>query len=87
MRIDGVSVVFEVMKTGLMAKFGQNEELKTFLLNTGQTTLVECSPTDRFWGIGMKLENINAYKKNSWIGKAQNQLGLLLMDIRRDLVK
>ena len=77
----------DVMKTGLMAKFTQNEALKLFLLNTGQTTLVECSPTDKYWGIGMGIDDFNAYRKNSWTGKAENHLGLLLMSVRKELKK
>jgi ribA/ribD-fused uncharacterized protein len=43
--------------TGNIAKFSQNERLKTFLLNTGNRVLVEASPRDRIWGIGMGASN------------------------------
>ena len=75
----------DIMRTGLLAKFRQNPELKSFLINTGEATLAECNPTDRFWGVGMAVDNINVYRKNSWLGTAQNHLGRLLMDIRREL--
>ena len=44
-----------VMKKGLREKFTQNAALKQFLIATGEKTLLEASPKDRFWGIGMGL--------------------------------
>jgi predicted NAD-dependent protein-ADP-ribosyltransferase YbiA (DUF1768 family) len=38
------------MKKGLWHNFHQNKSLKEFLLNTGNTTLVEASPADTYWG-------------------------------------
>ena len=40
-----------IMYRGLKAKFSQNSALRTKLLNTGEATLHEDSPTDKFWGI------------------------------------
>ena len=34
-------------------KFSQNPELKTFLLKTNDRIIVEASPVDAIWGIGM----------------------------------
>jgi ribA/ribD-fused uncharacterized protein len=36
-----------------VAKFGAHEDLRRFLLATGERLLVEASPRDRIWGIGM----------------------------------
>ena len=44
---------FEIVVKGNTAKFSQNEELKKFLLNTNDKILVEASPHDKIWGIGM----------------------------------
>ena len=44
---------FEIVVKGNIAKFSQNEELKKFLLNTNDKILVEASPHDKIWGIGM----------------------------------
>ena len=74
----------DIMKTGLMAKFQQNPTLKMFLLETGDTYLVEASPRDTFWGCGISLRNKRLWEKNSWMGKADNHLGQILMDIRRE---
>ena len=39
----------EVMRIGLQSKF-RDPKLSTFLLNTGEDTLMEASPNDKFWG-------------------------------------
>ena len=47
---DGLKKI-AIMYRGLKAKFSQNPALRTKLLNTGNATLHEDSPTDMFWGI------------------------------------
>lgn len=74
-----------VMRIGLHAKFSQNPHLKTFLLNTKDTNILECNKFDSFWGIGMAMNNPEIWIRNSWAGKAKNQLGALLMDLRTEL--
>lgn len=74
-----------VMRIGLEGKFRQNEQLKDFLLATDNTNILECNRADPFWGIGMGLNNPQIWIRNSWTGKAKNQLGLLLMDLRTEL--
>ncbi len=51
---------YEIVKSGNLAKFSQDENLKEFLLSTGDKIIVEASPYDSIWGIGMgaKDENI-----------------------------
>ena len=75
----------DIMKEGLFAKFTQNQHLQDFLMNTGTTQLLECNKDDKYWGIGMHLYNPNVWKQNSWVEKAHNHLGNILMDIRRDI--
>ena len=75
------------MRWGLKAKFEQNQDLKTFLLNTKNMMLVEASPHDKFWGVGMSMRNKNIWKKKSWLGYSKNQLGILLMELRSNLKK
>ena len=69
--------------TGNIAKFSQNPALKTFLLNTKDRVLVEASPRDRVWGIGMGVNNPNACKPENWRGR--NLLGFALMQAREVL--
>lgn len=68
---------------GNVAKFGQHPELKAFLLGTGAAVLVEASPFDRIWGIGMKADDARACDPQTWQG--QNLLGFALMDVRQTL--
>ena len=35
------------------AKYSQNPELRRYLFDTGNSTLVEASPDDTYWGIGI----------------------------------
>jgi len=44
---------FDIVVRANQAKFSQNENLKEFLINTCDRVLVEASPRDRIWGIGM----------------------------------
>jgi ribA/ribD-fused uncharacterized protein len=72
---------FEIVVRGNEAKFGQNAALKQFLLNTGQRVLVEASPVDRVWGIGLAEDNPEAANPEQWPGL--NLLGFALMKVRR----
>lgn len=74
----------EIVVQGNLAKFGQHSELKSLLLGTGNRIIVEASPRDRIWGIGMGAKNPNAEKPQSWRG--QNLLGFALMEVRERLV-
>ena len=68
---------------GNLAKFSQNDDLKAFFLETGEAVLVEASPYDRIWGIGLKADDERAKNPDSWQG--QNLLGFALMDVRNEL--
>jgi ribA/ribD-fused uncharacterized protein len=45
----------DIMCTGLRQKFTQNQRHKDFLIATGNSTIVEASPHDNFWGVGKSL--------------------------------
>jgi len=47
----------EIVYKGNHAKFTQNPELLKALMDTGDTILVEASPYDAIWGIGLDEEN------------------------------
>ena len=72
---------YTVVKRGIRAKFQQNDEIKRILLDTGNAVLVEASPLDRIWGVGVGAEK--AVNVRTWRGK--NLLGRALMEIRMDL--
>ncbi len=70
----------EIMVEGLFEKFNQNPLLKEALLNTGDTIIVEASPVDRIWGIGLAEDDPRALDQSKWLG--QNLLGITLMQVR-----
>ena len=76
---------FDVVVKGNLAKFGQIEKLRKFLLNTGSAILVEASPYDRVWGIGMREDNKDASNAEKWYGI--NLLGFALMVVRDKLMQ
>ena len=66
-------------------QYSQNPEMKKLLFDTYPKTLVEASPRDRLWGIGMGPKNPNAEDINKWRGK--NLLGYCLTAVRDKLMK
>jgi ribA/ribD-fused uncharacterized protein len=74
---------FNIVCEGNLLKFSQNEELKQILLDTGDSTIVEASPTDRIWGIGLGVEKAKITPEKEWRGL--NLLGKALMDVRNKL--
>lgn len=73
----------EVVFRGNLAKFGQNEELKHYLLSTGDRILVEASPYDKIWGIRLYESSADAIVPAKWRGS--NLLGFTLMRVRDTL--
>jgi len=71
---------FEMVKTGNYHKFSQNAALRDFLVNTQDRVIVEASPRDQIWGIGMSEKHENAENPALWRG--QNLLGFALMEVR-----
>ena len=48
-----IAARYHLVVAGNVAKFTQHPDLRRFLLNTGERVLVEASPYDRIWGIGL----------------------------------
>jgi ribA/ribD-fused uncharacterized protein len=71
---------FEIVVRGNREKFGQHPELREFLLGTGKRVLVEASPVDRIWGIGLAAADPRAEHPEQWRGL--NLLGFALMEVR-----
>ena len=72
-----------IVKAGSRAKFTQNAELLAQLLATKGTVLVEASPYDRIWGIGLAADDPHVENPLEWRGL--NLLGFALMDVRARL--
>jgi ribA/ribD-fused uncharacterized protein len=73
----------EVVLEGNLAKFEQAPALRAFLLGTGEDVLVEASPHDRIWGIGLSEDDPRARDPFAWRGL--NLLGFVLMNARERL--
>jgi ribA/ribD-fused uncharacterized protein len=69
---------------GNMAKFTQNPLMMFQLMETYGTTLVEASPTDVIWGIGLAQDDPLRFDRKNWRGT--NWLGETLMEVRESLV-
>lgn len=70
----------DIVVRGNLAKFGQNPSMRDFLLGTGDQVLVEASPVDAIWGIGLAAGDPRAQDPASWQGL--NLLGFALMTVR-----
>jgi ribA/ribD-fused uncharacterized protein len=75
----------EAVVRGNLAKFGAHADLRAFLVGTGDRVLVEASPRDRIWGIGLGAANPAAENPQKWRG--ENLLGFALMEARERLGK
>lgn len=71
---------FDIVVRGNFYKFNQNNELSKFLIKTDNKIIVEASPVDNIWGIGVAQDNGNIEIPNCW--KGLNLLGYALMEVR-----
>ena len=72
-----------IVEAANLAKFSQNPALRDFLLATGEKVLVEASPVDAIWGIGLAADDARAQDPAQWPGL--NLLGFALMQVRARL--
>lgn len=68
-----------------LAKFEQNIDLAIELLKTYPKEIVEASPEDKIWGIGLHVDDTRVLDKTEWLGT--NWLGIAIMDVRDFLFK
>ncbi|MEO1260839.1 MAG: NADAR family protein [Bacteroidota bacterium] len=74
---------YQIVREGNLHKFSQHENLKNFLLSTGSSVLVEASPYDKIWGIGLGQNTKGIEDPHTW--KGLNLLGFVLMEVRDKL--
>lgn len=78
-----VEARYQFVVEGNLAKFSQSPVLSEYLLTTAPQVLVEASPSDRIWGIGLAASNPTAGSPSAWRGK--NLLGFALVEVRERL--
>lgn len=74
---------FAAVVAANLAKFGQHDDLRAYLLGTGDAVLVEASPVDLVWGVGLAEDDPGLRDPARWRG--QNLLGFALMQVRTTL--
>jgi ribA/ribD-fused uncharacterized protein len=75
---------FNIVANASYHKFNQNSKLKDFLINTKKRVLVEASPKDTIWGIGLAETDEGINQPVRWRGL--NILGFALMEARAKLI-
>lgn len=78
-------VCYKYMLDVNIAKYSQNIESKNILLSTENKIIVEASPYDRIWGVGLHWNDDKILNEKNW--KGQNLLGKVLMEVRKNLNK
>jgi ribA/ribD-fused uncharacterized protein len=73
----------EVVYQANYAKFTQNPEMRKELMATGDLEIVEASPFDKIWGIGLSEDDPRAWDKSTWQGT--NWLGIEIMRVRETI--
>ena len=83
---ESVWVLFRegIVFAGNYARFSQNADDRELLFATRGTTLVEASPHDRVWGIGLAADDPRALDRKQWLGL--NLLGEALTRVREALL-
>ncbi|MFC7328002.1 NADAR family protein [Marinactinospora rubrisoli] len=76
---------FGIVVRGSTEKFGQHPDLGEYLIGSGNRVLVEASPVDRIWGIGLAADDERAADPHAWRG--ENLLGFALMRARAELAR
>ena len=75
---------YNIVLTASLLKFSQNPDCQEYLLNTGNAVLVEASPYDCIWGVGLPKEDEHIHNPRCWRG--ENLLGFALMEAR-DMIR
>lgn len=78
------SAAYDIVVQGSVAKFSAHAALRSYILETGNKILVEASPSDHIWGIGLAKSDPEAAVPAEWMGS--NWLGFALMEAR-DMIR
>lgn len=78
------SIARDIVYLGCLQKFLEHDELWSQLVST-RGLLVEASPYDKIWGIGLGMDNPDRFDVSKW--KGTNWLGNILNDVRREVCK
>ena len=70
----------DIVVLGSYLKFTQYWKLKQSILDTGDAVLIEGSPMDKIWGVGLRFDDPKIANQKNW--KGQNLLGKCLMRAR-----
>jgi ribA/ribD-fused uncharacterized protein len=71
---------YKIVVNGNLQKFSQNKELFEYIKTTNKKILVEASPVDMIWGVGLGQDNPDISSPYFW--KGLNLLGYALMEVR-----
>jgi len=74
----------DIVKIGNYLKFSQNDDLFDKIIKTGDSMLVEGSPMDRIWGVGLRFDDPLIKNRANWKGK--NYLGECMMFVRQLII-
>lgn len=70
----------QIVFNGNLLKFSQHDDIRKRLIETGDKILVEASPVDKIWGVGLSYSDDRILDERNW--KGQNLLGKCLMQVR-----
>lgn len=73
----------DILVHGNLAKFSQHPDILEWLLSTAGKRLVEGSPTDRIYGVGIRYDDPRIEDPANWDGL--NLLGIALETVRERL--
>jgi len=72
-----------IVTQGNVLKFSQNETLKNIMFEYKKHILVEASPYDKIWGIGLAPNDDRVLNEKNWDG--ENLLGKCIMEARKKI--
>ncbi len=67
------------------AKWSSSHFMMDTILSTNPKILVEASPYDKIWGVGLRQDDDLILDKNNW--KGMNLLGKALMNVRKEIME